>query len=527
MTDLLTGSGHTFRFLERKIPAHSILDTARGHGVTLSSAVMLAWIRTLQLMTGVYEEILVGVTVSGRDGRLEGIDTVVGLLIETIPFVGPLLYDKSDRRQLHEMALQLSDSQEHLCASLNDIQHWTDRKSLFQSVCVHENYPVTDTDALFASVLVHERTHFPLAMLSVVDAEGNLRLQLQGNMEVASLERLSSALCSQLANLANPDAHFKDSDQTLLVSDQRLTWTMGDFLAASTSMARDSVALVDGDVQLSYDLVEGEVERMAIGLETKFNVQPQDVVGVMLPRGAPMMLTIWAIMHLGAVYMPLQPDLPAERIHSCVRDSNAAVIVNLTIFEQLSALASSSGSTLPSPSLDRWSASYIIFTSGSTGKPKGVVNTVGGIVNRLMWMQSEVSITANDILVQKTNPMFDVSMWETLLPFAVGGRLTLLEYQMEKDFEATSKRLARHEVTIVHFVPSVLSAMLVVPEDFIWATPLGAVRSVICSGEALGTAVLTDLEAMQFPGTVINLYGPTEAAVDVTILHDAIGVAAN
>ena len=209
-----------------------------------------------------------------------------------------------------------------------------------------------------------------------------------------------------------------------------------------------------------------------------------------------------------------------------MKDSNAAVVVNVTIFEQLCALASSSGSTLPSPSLYRWSASYIIFTSGSTGKPKGVVNTVGGIVNRLMWMQSEVSITANDVLVQKTNPMFDVSMWEILLPFAVGGRLTLLEYQMEKDFEATSKRLARHEVTIVHFVPSVLSAMLVVPEDCIWATPLGAVRSVICSGEALGTAVLIDLEAMQFPGTVINLYGPTEAAVDVTILHDAIGVAA-
>ena len=106
MTDLLTGSGHAFRSLECKIPAHTILDTARGHGITLSSAVMLAWIRTLQLMTGVYEEILIGVTVSGRDGRLEGIDTVVGPLIETIPFVGPLLHDKSDRRQLHDMALQ-------------------------------------------------------------------------------------------------------------------------------------------------------------------------------------------------------------------------------------------------------------------------------------------------------------------------------------------------------------------------------------------------------------------------------------
>ena len=137
-----------------------------------------------------------------------------------------------------------------------------------------------------------------------------MRLQLQGNMEVASLEHLSSALCSQLANLANPDTHFKDTDQTLLVSDQRLTWTMGDFLAASASMARDSVALVDGDVQLSYDIVESEVERIAIGLETKFNVQPQDVVGVMLPRGAPMMITIWAIMHLGAVYMPLQLIFP-------------------------------------------------------------------------------------------------------------------------------------------------------------------------------------------------------------------------
>ncbi|MGI9659262.1 MAG: amino acid adenylation domain-containing protein, partial [Gaiellaceae bacterium] len=158
-------------------------------------------------------------------------------------------------------------------------------------------------------------------------------------------------------------------------------------------------------------------------------------------------------------------------------------------------------------------AAYVIYTSGSTGRPKGVLNTHRGIVNRLLWMQSEYGLSDTDSVLQKTPYSFDVSVWEFFWPLQVGARLVVAEPGGHRDSGYLASVINEQQISTVHFVPSMLRLFL---EDA-RAASCTSLRRVVCSGEAL-TFDLQQRFFEVFPARVElhNLYGPTEAAVDVT-----------
>ncbi|MBV9773708.1 MAG: amino acid adenylation domain-containing protein, partial [Gemmatimonadetes bacterium] len=155
---------------------------------------------------------------------------------------------------------------------------------------------------------------------------------------------------------------------------------------------------------------------------------------------------------------------------------------------------------------------YVIYTSGSTGRPKGAMNSHRGIVNRLLWMQAEYGLTADDVVLQKTPFSFDVSVWEFFWPLVTGARLVLAKPEGHRDPAYLAELVEREGVTTLHFVPPMLRAFLDAGE----AARCGSLRRVVCSGEALPYE-LTERFREVLPAVELhNLYGPTEAAVDVT-----------
>ncbi len=155
---------------------------------------------------------------------------------------------------------------------------------------------------------------------------------------------------------------------------------------------------------------------------------------------------------------------------------------------------------------------YIIYTSGSTGQPKGAMNAHRGVVNRLLWMQRQYRLTADDVVLQKTPFSFDVSVWELFWPLLAGARLVLAKPDGHRDPHYLSELIEREGVTTLHFVPSMLQAFLDAGEP----ARCGSVRRVVCSGEALGAEVRDRFFERMPRAELHNLYGPTEAAVDVT-----------
>nr|WP_300397713.1 non-ribosomal peptide synthetase [uncultured Rhodococcus sp.] len=266
---------------------------------------------------------------------------------------------------------------------------------------------------------------------------------------------------------------------------------------------------------------------------------PEDVVAVALDRSPELIVTLLAVTYSGAAYVPLDPGLPEARIRYLLDNSGAATIVTTadiaarlpssdvplidladpSVVTRLAALP-----THPVVDSERRRPlrgdhpAYVLYTSGSTGRPKGVAVSHSAIVNRLLWAAEHHAITATDVFLQKTPASFDVSGWEIFLPFVTGTSIVVVEDGGHRDPRHLAELIAAHEVSIVHFVPSMLSEFLTsaTSEPASKVLDARALRLIVCSGEPL-TPQHAQSVAAAFPrATLLNLYGPTEAAIDVT-----------
>jgi amino acid adenylation domain-containing protein len=155
---------------------------------------------------------------------------------------------------------------------------------------------------------------------------------------------------------------------------------------------------------------------------------------------------------------------------------------------------------------------YIIYTSGSTGKPKGAMNSHGGLVNRLLWMQEEYRLEPGDVVLQKTPFSFDVSVWEFFWPLLEGAKLVVARPGGHQDPDYLATLIEERQITTLHFVPSMLAVFL----DEERPKQCKSIRRVVCSGEALPLELARRCLASMPWAELHNLYGPTEAAIDVT-----------
>ncbi|HVH11654.1 MAG TPA: condensation domain-containing protein, partial [Longimicrobium sp.] len=219
-------------------------------------------------------------------------------------------------------------------------------------------------------------------------------------------------------------------------------------------------------------------------------VGPEVRVGLCLERGIDMVAAILGVLKAGAAYVPLDPELPPERLAYMVRQSGMALLLAQEhLLPELPELAVpvhaleqdwSEARGGPPLELHSLNLAYCIFTSGSTGRPKGVGNSHAGLLNRLLWMQAAYGLTAADRVLQKTPFGFDVSVWEFFWPLLTGATLVVARPDGHRDPAYLAGLIRRERISTIHFVPSMLRAFLAEPAAA--GLPL---RRVICSGEAL------------------------------------------
>lgn len=289
--------------------------------------------------------------------------------------------------------------------------------------------------------------------------------------------------------------------------------TLGERFTAQAALTPDAVALVAADGCRTYAELLDAARRVATGLAAE-GVRRGDVVGVRLERGTTLLEVIHGVVLLGAVYLPLDPDLPSARIEAMVHDAAAVRVVDADSVPAGDPPATS----LPGAALD--DPAYLLFTSGSTGRPKGVVVGHRAIDNRIAWQQHHLPIGAGDRVLHKTPISFDVSVWELFWALQTGATLVVAAPGAHRDPRALATLMVAEEVDVLHFVPSMLRAFVQDPEARA-AVRAGRVRHVVTSGEALTPDLVA--ECVEWFGVApTNLYGPTEAAVDVTVWDSAV-----
>ena len=302
------------------------------------------------------------------------------------------------------------------------------------------------------------------------------------------------------------------------------------------------------DRALTYAELDERARALAVQL-LDWGVRPSDAVGLRVHRGAEQYVALYALLYAGATYVPVLPDLPAERVGVMMEDAECSLLLHGPGLQPLSAeelnpqdparhvnlpqhtlpLLSTDDPTrapaaeeLPGVKTGLDEDAYVLFTSGSTGRPKGVAISHRAIDNRLRWQQHQIPVGEGDRVLHKTPISFDVHVWELYWPLAEGAAVVIAAPEGHRDPAYLARVIAEQSVTAVHFVPTMLSALTSSPAARRILADAGfgqdreqPLRYVVCSGEAL------QKDQVQAAGEVLgayplNLYGPTEAAVDVT-----------
>ncbi len=288
---------------------------------------------------------------------------------------------------------------------------------------------------------------------------------------------------------------------------------------------------VFGTPRLTNAQVNAKANQLAHRLRAE-GVGQGHIVALMVERSFAMAIGILGIIKAGAAYLPLPADNPPERTQYMLKDGGVAVLL---VHGKTAGRAAFAGTIidLDDPSLYRGpeenpalvnrpdDLAYVIYTSGSTGRPKGVMIEHRAVVNRLHWMQRMYPLGERDVILQKTPYYFDVSVWELFWWAIEGAKLCFLPPGGERNPLVIVGQIAAHEVSVLHFVPSMLSVFV----DYLDGRSdaaiarLQSVRRVFASGEALASSHVKKFNEVWGTRTgarLTNLYGPTEATVDVS-----------
>jgi amino acid adenylation domain-containing protein len=277
----------------------------------------------------------------------------------------------------------------------------------------------------------------------------------------------------------------------------------------------DAVAIEAGRTQITYGELNRRADRLARSLMAA-GAGPERAVGICIERSAELVVALLATLKAGAAFVPLDPDLPKERIRVITEDVGSSAIITrghhrdlLTGLMDRLVVEPPDGDSAAAVSepVSMENAAYIYYTSGSTGEPKGVVIDHRCAGTRLEWLMRRFPLAPGERLLHKTPLIFDVAIWEIFGPLSMGATILMADPGAQADVGHLGRLLGRERTVVTHFVPSMLDAYLSLAPR----RPYPDLRWVHLSGEAVSPRLLERFTG-HFSAEFHNMYGQTETS---------------
>ncbi|WP_327232740.1 amino acid adenylation domain-containing protein [Streptomyces sp. NBC_01317] len=528
-------------------------ETARAHRLTLNTLVQGAWGLLLAHLTG-RRDVMFGTTVSGRPPEIPGIESMVGLFINTVP----VRLRPAPGETLAALLTRLQEEQGGLLGSqyvgLTELRAVTGLDELFDTLAVFENYPL-DAEALrtaqqglpdlaVTGFSGTDAAHYPLT-LTIAPGDA-LRITFgyraavldrdEVARTVARMRRLLGVMAEGLDGRADAVPVLLDGERDTLLSQGRgaeltgtdLDMSVPDAVARHAARQPDAVAVTGAAEELTYRQlidISDDLARTLSGL----GIGAEDGVGVLLGRSAALVTGSLGALRAGAAYVPLDPRWPVERL---VRVAEVAAVRALIVDESTRShpWVGRSGPDVTVVTVDAAGRvrhggpaapgalpavpggarlAYVMFTSGSTGLPKGVGVThadITALAAERTWGDG-----AADAVLLHSAYVFDASTFEIWTPLLNGGRVVVapdgsLQPAVLRDL------VALYGVTAAFLTTALFN---VIAETDPGA--LGLLRLAAAGGEAAAPGVLQRLAAAHPDTVVLNAYGPTETTTFATV----------
>ncbi|MCP4219489.1 MAG: amino acid adenylation domain-containing protein, partial [bacterium] len=529
--------------------------------LTLATLLYTTWGILLQRYTA-SDDVILGTTVAGRSARVEGIEDMVGLFINTLP----LRIQTKDNETVTDLLLQVDrvqkERQEYEHTPLTDIKMYggmEGRGELFDTILALENYPLDKTlmqeeSALCAdSFSMQTSTHYDLTV-SILLSE-TIDIMFSHNNAV-----LDKAVVGQMAQhfkqifntvvhrpehgiatmemLTEEERHLllvKFNDTAAEMEDKTIDGVFGEHVAKNpdaiavsgvvhdhgSGTGADRKSFPEVAVSITYKQLDTQAGELAHRLRSE-GVRPDTIVALVRERSVEMIIGIMGILKAGGAYLPIDPKAPAERISYMLMDSTAPLLVTSQSISP--AIDHKIKRIIPDASDDHRHMkfcppepgnpdrlAYVIYTSGTTGKPKGTLiphSNVVGYVGTMDYLE----LNRRDRMLQVADYTFDISVFNIYSALLNGAELVMPE---REDFSALD-RLAdiaiKKDIT-TFFMPTGLFNALVEVDIRMFAS----VRNILVGGEALSPShcrkVLEFIKANGYKNRLINGYGPTETTV--------------
>ncbi|MEI5097451.1 amino acid adenylation domain-containing protein [Streptomyces sp. PmtG] len=514
---------------------HGLSQRAAQLGVTLNTLVQGAWAVLLAHLTG-RTDIVFGATVSGRPPAVKDVDDVVGLFINTIPVRVRCGHQDTFADVLTALQSRQAALLDHHQHSLADIQQATGLNTLFDTMVVFESFPV-DRDAIveanstagitFTGVRPLAGSHYPVSLAAATSPQLHMALQYQQDLlgrddATGIVDRFTRVLRQLIADPRAPlsTIHVLDDEEhDWLVRQVNDTAhpvpasTLPDAFEAQVDRTPDATAVIAEDEMLTYAEFNRRANQLAHWL-TDRGARPEHLIAVRIPRSVDLMVALYAVVKSGAAYVPLDTDLPEDRVRHILDNARPLLALDADLPD-----VSAYPTTNPHRDLTPDNTAYVMYTSGSTGGPKGVPVTHRSLTNRIQWGLAHFHVTPQDRTLASTSASFDASVPEMFANLQMGASVVIARPDGRRDPAYLADLIQRAHITNAFFVPSLLTAFLAEPT----AQRCTSLRWIEVAGEAFPAALADEFTALLPHATAHNLYGPTEATVEVTAFQHTPG----
>jgi amino acid adenylation domain-containing protein/non-ribosomal peptide synthase protein (TIGR01720 family) len=535
-----------------------LTQLAQGANTTVNIIVQLAWSLLLSRYSG-DQQVIFGVTTSGRPPTLAGVEGMVGLFINTLPMVVNFDGDQTINQWLAHQHQRWIEHDQYSHVPLYGIQALSPlpppSQSLFDSILVFENYPAEaaiDQQTQHAELAVNsvnsfEGTDFGISLIAYLSGSFSLTMEVKqsllnqsqvsqvgshlrqlllnlcvdGQTNVASVPMLSEAEHDQLVNQLNPQMQDKS-----LAYPKDLS--IGQLFEHQVSQNPDNIALVASNQSLSYAQLNAQANQLGHYLREQ-GVTDGTLVGVCMSRSVEQFIAVLAIIKVGAAYVPMDPDYPQARLqymlddtaieHLLVATSDTLALILPPHIRQI-ALQSHALQTLlqsyasdnltnPNPVNPAEDLAYVMYTSGSTGTPKGVMVPHLAVV-RLVINPNFMTLNSDTRFLQAANFAFDAATLEMWGPLLNGGQAILYPRGLI-DPEQINALISEHQVNLLWLSTGLFEqwshSLNAQSKE---AGQLASLQAVLTGGEVLNPLAARQVQQC-LPGVpVSNAYGPTE-----------------
>lgn len=533
---ILTDDGDSLAFHWPRAVADRLAQRAKELDSTPFTLLLAAFFSLLHRYSR-QSDLLLATPVAGR--TVPSAERVVGLFVNTLALRANLLGDSTFRDLLAQLGDHTGDAFAHQQLPFDQlVEELRPARSLSHQPLTQVMFALDDPDMAAMPSMPGLDVHCDENPSGTAKFDVTLTLTLEADRVAGRWEyrtqlfdrstwaRAADHLETLLAAaLDDPDRQV--SDLPLLTAPQRTQlveqWRAGrtsfegpllhQIIEAHADRTPDAPALEYRDQTLSYRELDVRANRLAHELHTA-GIGPEVPVGICLPHSIDLVVAFLGVLKAGAVYLPLDPDLPAERLRSLIEDSGVGLVLvdanTAALADTMPATVMDIASIADQPGyrlaaqvlLD--SAAYLIYTSGSTGRPKGVVTTHRALRSFAGSQQDLLGVGPDDTVLQFHAPGFDASICDFVTALGAGAALRLVPRSALQPGPELAKTIREFGITVLDTLPAALVPMR--PDE------VPSLRSLTVGAEPCPVEV-ADRWA---PGRdFVNGYGPTETTVQV------------